>query len=377
MARQDIRLGKIFGIEIGVSISWFVIFGLVTVLLATAYFPENYPNLPRYEYLALGLITSALFFASVLLHELMHSVVARKTGISIRKITLFIFGGVAHMDRDAEKPSAEFMMAIAGPLTSFVLSGLFGMLYAAALFLKLNVIITGPALYLAVINLYLAIFNMVPGFPLDGGRVLRSIIWGITKDVRKATRIASWAGQGFALFLIGAGILTFFAGQDLWLNGLWLIMIGMFLWQVAAAGYEQVVLHSVLAGVTAADVMSKPVVSVDAITMVDDLVNDYFMKYKHSRFPVTDEDQLVGVVTLHDVRVAPRENWSITRTRAVTPPLQEDETISPEVPAETALAKLVSSRRGHLVVMNDGAVAGILTINDLMSAIRLRQGLGA
>ncbi len=377
MARQDIRIGKIFGIEIGVSFSWFVIFGLVTVLLATAYFPQNYPKLPRYEYLALGLITSLLFFASVLTHEMMHSIVAKFNNIPIHSITLFIFGGVAHMDRDAETPKEELFMAAAGPLTSLVLSFLFALIYVASTGLHLTVIIAGPALYLAIINLYLALFNLVPGFPLDGGRVLRAIIWWATGDVRRATRIASGFGKGFAALLVIIGILMVFASQSLWLDGIWFVFIGFFLWQVAAAGYEEVVLHNVLNGVTVADIMTRDVIAVDATVMLDALVNDYFMRYKHSRFPVEEDGQTIGVVTLDDVKNIPREKWDQTRTRAITSSLAEEEAVGSKTPAEEALGRMMAARRGHLVVIDDSVLVGILTMNDLAMAVRVRRGLEA
>lgn len=376
MARQDIRIGKIFGIEIGVSFSWFVIFGLVTVLLATAYFPQNYPKLPRYEYLALGLITALLFFASVLTHELMHSVVAKLNNIPIHSITLFIFGGVAHMDRDAEKPREEFLMAAAGPVTSLVLSLLFAMIYLASTAFHLPVLIAGPALYLAIINLYLALFNLVPGFPLDGGRVLRAVIWWATGDVRRATRIASRFGQAFAAFLIAVGILMVFSSQTLWLDGIWFIFIGLFLWQVAAAGYEEVVLHNVLNNVTVADIMTRDVIAADATIMLDALVNEYFMRYKHSRFPVEEDGHTIGVVTLDDVKDVPREKWPQTRTRAITPPLSDEEAVASTTPAEEALSRMMAAKRGHLIVIDDDVLVGIMTMNDLATAVRMRRGLG-
>ncbi len=377
MARQNISLGKVLGIEIKVSFSWFVIFGLVTVLLATAYFPQNYPRLPRYEYLALGLITSFLFFASVLFHEMTHSVIARFNNIPIRSITLFIFGGVAHMDHDADNPKAELLMAAAGPLASIFLSIAFAGIYLTAQSFHFGVVIVGPALYLAVINLYLALFNLVPGFPLDGGRVLRAILWWTLKDVRKATRIASWAGQAFAFLLILSGLYMLFAGRGLWLNGIWFVFIGVFLQQVAAAGYEEVVLHSALAGVKVKDIMTTAVKSVEATTMLSELVNDYFMRYKHSRFPVVEDGKTIGVVTLNDVKDTAREKWPLTRTRAITWPLTEEETISPDLTAEEAIGRLAASGRGHLVVLNGQELVGILTMNDLVGTIKVRQNLGA
>jgi Zn-dependent protease/predicted transcriptional regulator len=376
MARQDITVGKVFGIRIGVSFSWFIIFGLVTILLATAYFPQNYPNLPRYAYLTLGLITSFLFFLSVLLHELSHAVIARFNKIKISSITLFIFGGVAQMEEDAESPKAEFFMAIAGPFMSFFLAALFGAIYVACNLLKVNAAVISPFLYLCFINLYLGIFNLAPGFPLDGGRVLRSILWYLWGDVKKATRVVSWIGQAFAILLIGVGALMFIAGQNLWLNGAWLIFIGIFLWQVAAAGYEQVILHSALSGLSVRDIMAADVVSVEATTMLDALVDEYFMKYKHARFPVVEDGKTIGVVTLNDVKETPRNQWSVTRTRSITRPLAEAEVVSADLSAEMAIGRIATSGRGHLLVLENGIPAGILTMRDVMDAIRLKEGLG-
>lgn len=376
MARQNIRLGRLLGIEIRVSFSWFVIFGLVTVLLATAYFPEAYPKLPKNDYLILGIVTSLLFFASVLLHELSHSVVARLNHVNIRSITLFIFGGVANMDEDPKTPGAEFLMAIAGPLASFVLSGLFAGAYQGATALKLGVMFTGPFLYLAIINLYLGLFNLVPGFPLDGGRVLRAIIWAAIKDVRKATRVASIFGQAFAFLLIFSGLYLIFIARAYWVNGLWFVFIGIFLQQVAAAGYEEVVIHLTLAGVKVRDIMTPDVVTVEAVTMIDELVNDYFMKYKHSKFPVVEDGSIVGVVTLPNVQTAPRDDWPMTRTRVITPPYDARVEVSPDMTAEAAITRMTELRSGYLIVKEEGKLAGILTMKDLAGAIQMRRNLG-
>ncbi len=364
------------GIEIRLSFSWFVIFGLVTVLLATAYFPEAYPKLSRNEYLILGLITSFLFFASVLFHELSHAVIARLNHIRIRSITLFIFGGVAHMDEDPDTPKAEFLMAVAGPLASVVLSGLFAGAYLAAVSFNIGVIATGPFLYLAVINIYLAIFNLIPGYPLDGGRVLRAVLWAITKDVRRATRVASLMGQAFAFLLIFSGLYLIFIERTYWVNGLWFIFIGIFLQQVAAAGYEEVVMHLTLSGIKVKDIMTPDVVTVEATTMVNDLVNDYFMRYKHSKFPVVENGAIIGVVTLQSIQDVPREEWDRTRTRVVTPPFDERAEVPPEMMAEEAISRMTDIRVGYLLVMDGAEIKGILTMRDLAGAIRMRRNLG-
>jgi Zn-dependent protease/predicted transcriptional regulator len=376
MARQNIRLGKLMGIEIRVSFSWFVIFGLVTVLLATAYFPEAYPNLPRNQYLILGLVTSFLFFASVLLHELSHSVIARLNKINIKSITLFIFGGIAQMDSEPSTPKAEFFMAVAGPLASVALGGFFAIAYLGASAINLGVLATGPFLYLSIINLYLAVFNLVPGYPLDGGRVLRAFLWAVTNDIRRATRIASYVGQAFAFLLIFGGFYIVFVERAYWVNGLWFVFIGIFLQQVAAAGYENVVMHLTLSGVKVADVMTPDVVTVEATTMLDDLVNNYFMRYKHNKFPVVEDGAVIGVVALRDVQSVPRDSWDRTRTRAVTPPSDSRADVSPEMPAEDAIARMTEIRTGYLLVMEGAAIKGILTMRDLAGAIQMRRNLG-
>ncbi|MFA5866693.1 MAG: site-2 protease family protein [Actinomycetota bacterium] len=376
MVSQGIRLGRLMGIEIRVSFSWFVIFGLVTVLLATAYFPQAYPNLPRNEYLILGFVTSFLFFVSVLLHELSHSVIARFNHINIRSITLFIFGGVAHMDEDPSTPAAEFLMAVAGPFASIILSGLFAGAYLTAGTLKLGVLFTGPLLYLAIINIYLAVFNLIPGYPLDGGRVLRAFLWAITKDIRRATRIASLMGQAFAMLLIFSGLYMIFVERAFWVNGLWFIFIGIFLQQVAAAGYEEVVMHLTLSGVKVKDIMTPDVVTVGAATMVNDLVNDYFMRYKHSKFPVVEGGAVIGVVTLQSIQDVPRDEWDRTRTRAVTPSFDKRAEVLPEMMAEEAIARMTDIHVGYLLVMEDGDIKGILTMRDLAGAIQMRRNLG-
>lgn len=376
MARQDISLGKVMGIRIGVSFSWFVIFGLVTILLSTAYFPENYPNLARYTYLALGLFTSLMFFASLLIHELSHALVARLNKITISSITLFIFGGVAQMEKEPDSPKAEFFMAVAGPFTSFLLAVLFGAAYIIMYAAGASAVIMAPALYLCFINLYLGIFNMVPGFPLDGGRVLRAILWHFSGDIKKATRIVSWIGQGFAFLLVAAGAAMLFAGKDYLFNGMWLIFIGVFLWQIAAAGYEQAVVHSALSGLSVRDIMASEVITIEATTMLNVLVDDYFMKYKHSRFPVVEDGATIGIISLNDVKEIPRDKWEITRARAITRPLAADEIVSPDVTAEDVISRIAASGRGHLVVLENGLPAGILTMRDVMDAIRLKEGLG-
>lgn len=375
MIPQSIRLGKIMGIEIGVNYSWFIVFGLVTIILAISYFPAEYPDLAQLTYLILGLITSLLFFSSVLLHELSHSLVARTQGVPIKSITLFVFGGVAQMTKEPEKPFGEFTMAIAGPLASFVLAAVFGVVWFVSEILGLGVLVTAPARYLSLINLILALFNLVPGFPLDGGRVLRSFLWYVLNNLRQATRIVSWLGQMFAFLLIFGGFYLLFFTRVL-LNGIWFIFLGWFLYQAATSSYEQLVMRGTLQGVRVADIMTDEVRTVDGSLNLVELVNQYFMRYKHGRFPVIDSGKLFGIITLHDVRDVPQEKWPETTVKEITPSLSAKHTISAEATAEEAMTRMGEEGVGHLLVLDDGKLIGIVTKSDLIGVIQVRRGLG-
>ncbi len=377
MVSQTIRIGKIFGIEIGINYSWFIVFGLVTVILAVAYFPLEYTGLTKTTYVTLGLITSILFFFSVIIHELAHSLIAKLNNIPIKSITLFIFGGVSHMGKEPDSPGAEFQMAIAGPLASFILAVVFGVVWFIASTINLGVMVTAPARYLSFINLMLGIFNLVPGFPLDGGRVLRSAIWYVIKDLRKATRVVSILGQGFASILILIGLYFIFVSTEFLWNGIWLIFIGWFLFQSAGSGYKELVLRDSLSGVKVSDIMTKEVIVISDSLSLEEAVDQYFMRFKHGRFPVVNEtDNVIGSITLHQVRDVPREEWSKVLVKDTASQNANIEIISPDKMAEDALVEMAEKRIGHLLVMDNGRLAGIVTKSDLMSIIQMRTRLG-
>lgn len=249
--RGSIRIGKIFGIPIGLHYSWFVIFGIVTFSLSYYIYPDSYPGWSNSMYWLIGIITSLLFFCSVLAHELSHSLVSRRNGVPIKSITLFIFGGVARISRESSRASGEFKMAIAGPLSSMVIAGIFTVIWLISR--NSNEPVAALSSWLAYINGSLAVFNMIPGFPLDGGRVLRSILWGATRNYRRATRIATRIGQGVAYLMIIGGLVIAFKYD--WLSGIWLAFIGWFLNNAATASFSQVTLREGLGNFTAGDVM--------------------------------------------------------------------------------------------------------------------------
>jgi len=371
--RSSIRLFKIFGIEVGLNYSWFIIFALITYTLATSFFPTSFPNAGIVAYIVLGMITSILFFFSVLFHEMSHSLIARKNGIPIEKISLFVFGGVAQMTKEPDTPKAELLMAIAGPLSSFVLGAFFGLIFLIFRFLYPVEFISVPVGYLAYINVILGVFNLIPGFPLDGGRVLRAIIWYSTKSLRKSTRIAASVGEGFGFVLILIGIFSLFRGD--WGNGLWLMFIGWFLQQAAAGSYEQVVIRQSLASVKASDMMTRDVVSVSPDIYLDELVHDWFMRYRFGRFPVADENHIYGIVTIHDVKSVPRDEWKAKKLLEIIKPISPDEIVGPDEKASGVLERMSAKDISEFLVVSEKKLVGIITKSDILRTLKLRQAL--
>jgi len=334
--RHSWRIGRIFGIDINIDSSWLVIFILFSWILSTTYFPQRFPDWSQGLSWIIGTITSLLIFASVLVHELAHSLVAIGQGEKVRNITLFLFGGVAQITEEPKKPWR-------------VLS------------------------YLATINLVLAIFNLLPGFPMDGGRVLRAIVWKVTGNLRKATRIASLTGQVFAFFLIFLGILQIFRAN---LTGLWLIFIGWFLHSAASRGYQQVLVESLLKGVRADELMSRDFETVTSDLPVQSLVDDYILKKKERVFLVADKGDLKGIVCLDDVKATPKENWPQTRVGEIMTPKEKLEAVRPDADGRRVLASITSKDIHQIPVMEGERVAGIICRSDILRFIQLRSELG-
>jgi len=365
------HIGKIFGIEIKIDSSWLVIFFLVTWMLAATYFPKEYPGWNHNLYWIIGIITSLFFFASVLVHELAHSLVAIKQGEKVRSITLFILGGVAQITEEPKKPRREFFMALIGPVSSLFLALIFYIL--SLIFKGVSKPIAASASYLAFINAILAGFNLLPGFPMDGGRVLRSIIWKVTGNLRKATRIASRVGQGFAFFFIFLGILQILRGN---FSGLWLILIGWFLHSAAVTGYEQVMVEAVLKGVRAEDLMTKDFETVSSRLPVQSLVDDYILKKRERVFLVADDGELKGIVCLEDVKRIPRESRSAVKVGEIMTPKEKLEVVSPDADGRQILSRITGKDIHQVPVMVGGKVAGIICRTDVLRFIQLRSELG-
>ncbi|MBI4654340.1 MAG: site-2 protease family protein [Nitrospirae bacterium] len=357
------KIGTIMGIPIRVHFSWFIVFGLITWSLSTYYFPEAAPELPATSYWIKGTLAALLLFASVAFHELAHSFVAKRYGLSIASITLFIFGGVAHMKGEPPHPKAELRIAVAGPLSSFFLSIIF-------FYISLNTDDGTKALfsYLARINLILGVFNLIPGFPMDGGRVLRAIIWEKKKDFFYATRKASGIGQKIALFFIFFGIFSIFAGVA---GGLWLMLIGWFLYTASQASYQQSALQEVLLGVKVTDIMVRDLVTMSPSITLEDAVNDYFLRYGYGGFPVVEDGKYIGMITLKEVKSVSRENHKNKKVSDVYVPHKRLWEISPNEEVMKALEVMIKEDVGRLVVKEGDTIVGLITRNGIAKYVQL------
>jgi len=370
--KGSLRLGKVFGIPIGLNYTWFIVFVLVTLSLATGYFPSRYANWSGIGYLGLGLLTSSLFFASVLLHELAHSMVARAWGIPVRSITLFIFGGVANIDREPERPLAEFLVAVAGPIASLLLALFFGLLWLGGRLLDVAAL-AALGYYLANINLGLAIFNMIPGFPLDGGRVFRSLVWAATGDMYRATRWATGTGRVIAvLMIVGGGFMILTGNLG---SGIWLAFIGWFLDNAASQSAQQAWLREALRGYTAGD-FSSGCQAVDHNMPLDWLVRDYVLPHGQSCFVVTDGLQPQGIAELEQIQQVPRRQWGWTPVRQVMTPLSQLKPVRSEDSAYSVLERMLAERKSTLPVVDGNRFLGMIRQDHLLRFAQMRSPAG-
>jgi Zn-dependent protease/predicted transcriptional regulator len=372
--KTEFKLTTLFHIPISINWSWFIVFGLITFSLAKGTFPATNPELDGYNHWLMAFIAALLFFASLLAHELAHSLVAIKNKLPINGITLFIFGGIAHLNKEPATPRVEFFMALAGPLMSFSLAIIF---YTLSHLLRSwhlpNAAITIVD-YLFFLNLGVGIFNLIPGFPLDGGRVLRALLWHFIHDLRKATEIASSLGKGFAYLLIGFGLFNLL--NNSLLQGIWLIFIGLFLQEAADSSYRQVLFKRFLSGTKVADYLTRDVKTVPADINLNDLVDHYFFKHRHAAFPVVEDDQILGLVSLHDIKIVPKEKWATTQAKELVIPLQPEMVINERADVLTALPKLAASPVGRLLVIDKNKLIGILSQRDIMRVFEFKTEIG-
>ena len=370
--RGGIPLFRIAGIQIRLELSWFLIFGLILVSLSAGYFPSQHPDQSASAYWAAGAAATLLFFLSILVHELSHAVMARLSGIRVPAITLFLFGGVSHMEEEARTPASELRIAAVGPLASFVLAGVFWGLHRA-LAPGLPPLAGAVISYLAWINAALGVFNLLPGFPLDGGRVLRAVAWWRTGSLRRATRLAADAGKGLAVGLMILGALQIFVGALL--GGVWLILIGMFLRSMAEAGYQNLVLAQALEDVRAGDVAIRDPLTVSPELTLRELVDDHLLRHGYRAYPVVEGGRPIGVISVNDLQEVPPEKRDSMRVRERMRALEDSMRVSPDVPLADALRKLAAAPGGRLLVLRGDRLEGLLTKSGLARFVEIRQVL--
>ena len=371
MTRHSIPVARIFGISIGLDYSWFLIFVLFTWALASGYYPAAYPTWSRAAYWIMGAVTALMLFVCVLLHELGHAVAAMRYRIPVRSITLLIFGGVSQIEGEPHSSSAEFWIAVAGPAVSGALAVGFALLRPAVAAVSPLLALTT---YLAYINGALAVFNLIPGFPLDGGRVLRAILWGSTHNLRKATLAAATVGRLIAFVFIVWGVAQILAGQLG--NGLWIAFIGWFLENAASAQVQQQVVGNLLAGHTASEAMNPHYVSAAAGTSLQDLVDRHILGSGSRAVMVTRDDAVVGLVTVHQITAVPRDKWPATTAADAMTPIARVKRIKPTTGLWEAMTEMDHDGVNQLPVTEDGRVLGMLTRADVINYLRTLQALG-
>jgi Zn-dependent protease/CBS domain-containing protein len=369
-ASGGITLFRVAGIRISLDISWFIIFALVLLALSAGYFPRNFPGQEPQTYWIAGFVATLLFFASVLIHELSHSLVAIRAGLEIPEITLFIFGGVSRLSQEPKDPVTELRIALVGPLSSFVLAAVFWVLKTILRGFEPSLIVAVLG-YLAWINLALGVFNLIPGFPLDGGRVFRAIWWWKTGSLTRATKIASDIGKGFAVALMVLGGLQIFGGALI--SGLWLVFIGMFLRGMSVRGYEEVVIRQALEGVHVEEVMVRDVVSVPPNLTVAALVHDYILKYAYRGFPVVENGRVLGVVSIAAVKDVPPEEQPSTRVEEIMVPTSEAMLIGAKASLAEALVRMSRDGEERLLVASQGRLQGMVTKTGLLRFVQIKQ----
>jgi Zn-dependent protease/CBS domain-containing protein len=388
---QGFRIGRLFGIDVRIDWTWLIIFALVTYSLGTT-LGQLHSEWDATLRWGVAIVAALLFFGSVLAHELAHSLVSQARGNPVDSITLFLFGGVSSIREEPDSPQGEFLMAILGPVTSLVIG--FALLLIAGVAGGPLAGLSDPAqviselgpvrlilLWLGSVNVILGVFNLIPGFPLDGGRVLRSILWAITDDLRRATRWASWVGQGFGWLMITGGISMVFGatipffGSGLF-NGLWLAFIGWYLNNASAQSYQQVVVQDILQGVPVGRMMRTNPPTVSPSASVESLVHERIMGTDEHAFPVVDGGELVGVVTLEDVRSVGKEVWASTTVRDIMTSYGQCTLAGPDEDAAEAMTKLATCDVHELPVLENGGLVGVLRRQDVIQWLRLHSETG-
>jgi Zn-dependent protease/CBS domain-containing protein len=373
MFGKKLVLFELLGFKVQADASWLLLATLVTWSLAEGFFPFLYGGLSSAAYWWMAIAGMIGLFASLVAHELSHSVVARHYGLQIKGITLFIFGGVAEMEEEPGSAKVEFLMAIAGPAASFALALLFHLLFAFAEAGGQPVTVLGVARYLTVINALLAVFNLIPAFPLDGGRAFRALLWHWKGDLRWATRVASRSGEFFGLGLILLGVYNVLTGN--FIGGMWWFLIGMFLRGAAGASYYQLLTRRAFEGEPVSRFMTREPVTVSPELSIGRLVEDYIYPYHHDLFPVTRDGRALGLVGARRVKQVPRERWDDVAVGEIMEPCGPDNTVAPSSDAVKALSVMRQSGNSRLLVVESGRLVGILALKDMLELLGLKMDL--
>jgi Zn-dependent protease/CBS domain-containing protein len=368
-----VKLFSLFGFRVSIDLSWIIIAFLVVWSLAAGVFPRYLPGLSTGTYWWMGAVGAIGLFASIILHELFHSLVARRFGLPMKGITLFLFGGVAEMDDEPPSAKSEFFMSVAGPITSIVVGLVFLGIYLLGHAAQWPKPAIGIVFYLGAINLILAAFNLVPAFPLDGGRVLRSALWHWKGSLRWATRVASQIGSGFGIVLIVLGVIYFIRGA--FLGGVWWALIGLFIRRASQMSYQRVLIRKALEGETVGRFMKRDPVTVPPDISINDLVEEYVYKHHFKMYPVTRNGDLMGCITTKEIKEVPRDRWKETKVSDVVKGCSAENSIGPEMDATRALSLMGQSGQSRLMVTDGGRLVGLITLKDLLSFLTVKMDL--
>lgn len=373
MLQRKVALFKLLGFTVSLDASWVIILFLVVWSLSKGFFPSYFPELSLQTYWIMGIVGALGLFISIIIHEFSHSIVARKYGMKIKGITLFIFGGVAEMKDEPNTPKSEFLMAIAGPIASFILAILFSGLAQVAETLKFSVPVIAILSYLSTINLLIAVFNMIPAFPTDGGRVLRSLLWWIKGDIHWATQIASRISLLFAIVIIFMGFMHLVGDNSI--GGLWWILIGSFLFFAANASYQKLLIKESFVGKTVRHFMNPTPITVPSDITLQEFVDRYLYRYHYKMYPVTIEDKISGLMTMQMLKLHTHEEWKHLLVGQVMEQISPSNSIALNTPIEEALNKMNESNSSRLLVIEHHRIVGMVTLKDLLEYIALKMEL--
>jgi len=368
-----VRLFSLFGFQVSVDASWLLLAALISCTLAGSVFPGLTPGLPTAGYWTMGVLATIGLFFSIVFHEMAHSLVARHYGMPIRGITLFIFGGVAEMTAEPSRPRDELLMAAAGPASSLLLAAILFLLFSGVVAADGPASVAGVLWYLALINFILALFNLVPAFPLDGGRMFRAALWWWRGDLDWATRIAAGAGTLFGVLLIVRGLIGVVQGD--FVGGIWYFLIGMFLRAAASASYGETLARRLLTDIPVARIMNPEPITVPPGISVQAFIDAYVYRCHHRWFPVVDDGTVVGTVATQQASAVDRTLWLTLQVGRIMRPLSGDDTVAPETNAFAALTQMRRTGHSRLMVLRGGALLGILSSRDLLEVLSLEQEL--